>query len=121
MCALLGLWLTACGTSPHVDPLHLDGNRLTISNETSEDWSDVDVRLNLSYRFLVRSIPARTRYQLPLDGFVAGFGQRFDFKRAQIRDLRLTARRPNGQLVEVVKAFERGGLAGALEGLGGKR
>jgi hypothetical protein len=118
---LLVLWFAACGSSPPVDPLQLDGNRLTISNQTSEDWSDVDVKLNTYYHFALRSIPAGGRYLVPLDGFVAGYGQRFDFARAQIQDLRLTARRPNGQRVELVKAFEKGGLAGALEGLGGKR
>jgi hypothetical protein len=111
----------ACGAGPHLDPLQLEGNRLTISNQTPADWVNVDVQLNTYYHFQIRSIPAGRRYQVPLDGFVAGYGQRFDFKRAQITDLRLTASQPTGQGVELVKAFEKGGLAGALEGLGGKR
>ena len=51
---------------------------------------------------------------MPLDTFVAGFGQRFDFHRMQIKDLRLTAKLPDGTPLELKKQFEEGGLAGAL-------
>ena len=40
------------------------------------------------------SIPPGGRFQAPLDTFVAGFGQRFDFSRMQVKDLRLTAKLP---------------------------
>jgi hypothetical protein len=111
----------ACRSSVAIQSLRLDGNRLTITNDTSDDWTEVDVRLNTYYHFPIRAIPAGGRYQVGLDSFVAGYGQRFDFRRAQIRDLRLSGRRPDGQVVERQIAFEKGGLAGALEGLGGKR
>ena len=114
------LAVAGCRAQPAVDPLALNGNWITVSNQSAADWSDVDIRLNTYYRFVVRRIPAGGRTQIPLDGFVAGYGQRFDFKRAQIRDLRLTAKRPDGQSMELVKEFERGGLAGALDGLGRK-
>ena len=58
---------------------------------------------------------------VPLDAFVAGYGQRFDFKRAQIVDLRLSAKGPDGQVIEVKKKFQKAGLAGALDGFGGKQ
>ncbi len=112
--------VAACSSRPPVDPLKLDGNRLTVSNLTSEDWMEVDIRMNTYYHFPVRAIPSGGRYQVGLDSFVAGYGQRFDFRRAQITDLRLTAKRPSGEAFELAKQFERGGLAGALEGLGGK-
>jgi hypothetical protein len=116
----LFLAVNACSPSAPIQPLRLDGNRLTITNDTSENWTDVDVRLNTYYHFQISTIPASSRYQVALDSFVAGYGQRFDFKRAQIRDRRLIGRRPNGDPVERQIAFEKGGLAGALEGLGGK-
>jgi hypothetical protein len=56
--------------------------------------------------------------QVPLDAFVAGFGQRFDRRRTQVTDLRLTAKLPDGTPLEVKKEFTEGGLAGAF---GGKR
>ncbi len=109
----------AC-SKPPVDPLQLEGNMLTVDNRTSEDWEQVEIWLNTYYRVTTPKIPAGSRFQAPLDVFVAGFGQRFDFRRAQIRDLRLTAKRPGGEPFELKKEFEVGGL-GALRGIGGKK
>jgi hypothetical protein len=109
--------LVAAGCSkPPVEPLKLDGNILTVDNRTSTDWTNVEIWLNTYYRVTVRSIPKGGRFQAPLDTFVAGFGQRFDFRRAQVRELRLTARLPDGQPLELKKQFVGGGLAGALGG-----
>ena len=103
------------------DPLTLQGNLLTIDNRTKQEWSNVEVWLNWHYRITAKSIPPGGRLQAPLDMFVAGLGQRFDFRRTQIRDLRLTAKLPDGQPFELKKAFEGDGLKGALEGIGKKR
>ena len=59
--------------------------------------------------------------EVPLDMFVAGLGQRFDVRRAPIRDLRLTAKLPDGKPFDLKKEFEGDGLKGALEGIGKKR
>jgi hypothetical protein len=100
------------------EPLQLDGNLLTVDNRTSKEWTSVEIWLNTHYRITVASIPAGGRFQAPLDVFVAGFGQRFDFRRMQVRDLRLTAKGPDGKPFELKKQFQASGLAGAL---GGKR
>jgi hypothetical protein len=105
----------ACSKRP-VDPLQLERGTLTVNNESKQNWTHVEIWLNRSYRVTTTSIPAGTRFQVPLDSFVAGFGQRFDPKRAQVRDLRLSATLPDGQPVEVNKAFTASGLAGALGG-----
>jgi hypothetical protein len=111
--------LSAAGCSkPPDDPFKLERNMMTISNQSSKDWSSVEVWLNSYYRVTTSSVRAGSRFQAPLDTFVAGFGQRFDFHRMQVRDLRLTAKLPDGTPVELTKRFEVGGLAGAL---GGKR
>ena len=110
--------IAACARKPPVEPLKLDGNLLTIDNRSSSEWKDVEVRLNKNHTIRVASIPAGGRMQVPLDAFVAGFGQRFNYKRTQITDLRLTAKLPDGTPLEVVKEFTAGGLAGAF---GGKR
>ena len=103
------------------DALTIEGNRLTVDNRTSREWSNVEVWLNTYYRITAKSIPPGGRLQAPLDMFVAGLGQRFDFRHAQIHTLRLTARLPDGQPLEVNKVFEGNGLKGALEGIGKKR
>ena len=116
LAAVLTCVVAAGCSKPPVDPLQLDGNMLTVDNRTATDWTNVEIWLNTYYRVTVRSIPKESRFQAPLDTFVAGFGQRFDFRRAQVRDLRLTARLPDGQPIELKKQFQGGGLAGALGG-----
>ena len=113
----LAIAMAGC-SKPPVEPLKLDGNMLTVENRSTRDWTGVEIWLNRNHRVTVKSIPAGGRMQVPLDAFVAGFGQRFNFRRTQITDLRLTAKLPDGTPLELTKAFTEGGLAGAL---GGKR
>jgi len=114
---LAGLFVVAispaCG-DPSSDPLTLDGNFLTVDNRTSQEWKHVEVWLNTYYRVTTPSLPPGGRFQAPLDVFVAGFGQRFDFHRMQVKDLRLTAKLPDGKPLELKKHFQPGGLAGYL-------
>lgn len=108
------LAIAACRSEPPIEPLKLDGNLLTIDNRTSDEWKNVEVWLNRNHSVRMASIPAGGRQQVPLDAFVAGFGQRFDFHRTQITDLRLKATLPDGKPLELVKDFTVGGLEGAL-------
>ena len=110
----LGAIDAGCRKLPE-DPLKLERNMLTVTNQSGHEWSGVEVWLNTYYRITASSIPAGGRFQAPLDTFVAGYGQRFDFRRMQIKDLRLTAKLPDGKPFELKKRFEGpGGLAGAL-------
>ena len=113
---LLACVLAAGCSKPPADPLQLDRNMLTVDNRTSTDWTHVEIWLNYYYRVTVRSIPRESRFQAPLDTFVAGFGQRFDYRRMQVKDLRLTATLPDGKPLELKKQFEASGLAGAFGG-----
>jgi hypothetical protein len=119
LCACVAVALTAaCRSTPPIEPLKLDGNMLTIDNRSTQEWKDVEVRLNKNHTVRIPSIAAGGRMQVPLDTFVAGFGQRFNYHRTQITDLRLTATLPDGKPLELQKEFTVGGLEGAL---GGKR
>jgi hypothetical protein len=113
--AIAALGAAGCSKPPD-DPMKLERNLLTVTNQSSKDWTGVEVWLNTYYRVTAPSVAAGSRFQAPLDTFVAGFGQRFDFHRMQIRDLRLTAKLPDGTPIELKKRFEVGGLAGALGG-----
>jgi hypothetical protein len=112
--ALVTMAAAACSGAPQ-EPLKLDGNMLTVDNRTSQEWQHVEIWLNTYYRVTADSIPPNGRLQTPLDNFVAGFGQRFEFRRMQIKDLRLTAKLPDGKPFELKKEFIVGGL-GALKG-----
>jgi hypothetical protein len=116
--ALLAAVLSsACAKAP-VEPLQLDGNNFTVTNSTDDEWRDVELWLNTYYRATVRSIAAHGRLDATLDGFVSGYAQRFDFHHAQVRSLRLSAKKPDGTPVAIDMKFRESGLAGAL---GGKR
>ena len=106
----------ACRTI-ETDPITLDRNILTVDNRTSQDWNRVEIWINTYYRVTAPSVPSKTRFQAPLDTFVAGFGQRFNYRRTPIKDLRITATLPDGKPFELKKQFAAGiGLAGALGG-----
>ena len=101
--------MAACREIP-VEPLKLDGNLLTVDNRSAEEWRSVEIWLNTYYRVRTESIPPKGRFQTALDNFVAGQGQRFQFKKMQIKDLRLTAILPDGKPIEIKKEFVTGGL-----------
>src|SRR5437867_10966214 len=71
---------SAC-SSPPSDPIQLDRNIMTVDNRTSSDWTNVEIWLNYYFRVTVKSIPAKSRFQAPLDSIVAGSAQRCDPQR----------------------------------------
>jgi len=118
---LLALVLTcaaaaACRSTESTEPLQLDRNVLTVDNRSPREWTGVEIWLNTHYRVTTPSIPPKGRFQVSLDSFVNGYGQRFNFNRMQVTDLRLTAKLPDGHPLEVKKEFRASGLAGALGG-----
>jgi hypothetical protein len=116
--AALTLMIAGCRDKAAAQPLKLEGNMLTVDNRSADDWTKIDIWLNRNHRVMVPKIPAGGRLQVPLDSFVAGFGQRFDFHRTQVTDVRLTATLPDGKPLELIMPFTEGGLAGVF---GGKR
>ncbi len=107
--------IAGCREVP-IEPLKLEGNLLTVDNHSTRDWSNVEIWLNSYFRVTRPSIAAGGRLQVPLDAFVGGFGRRFDFHHIQIKELRLTAKLPDGSPLELKKQFMVGGLAGAFGG-----
>ena len=118
---LCGALASACSSSPPIEPMTLKGGMLTVDNRTRQNWANVEVWLNTHYRMQFRDIPAGGRMQAPLDFFVAGFGQHFNFNKQQVRDLRLTAKLPDGKPFEVRKEFELDGLDGVLRDMAKKK
>lgn len=105
----------SCRQAPN-EPLKLERNIITVDNRSTQDWKRVEIWINTYYRVTTPTVPAGSRFQAPLDTFVAGFGQRFDFRRAQIRDVRLTATLADGTPLELKKQFDEHGLGRALGG-----
>jgi len=113
--------LGAACAPPPPDPIVLEANRITVSNRTSTPWLGVEIWVNRQYRMTQPAIAPGERFQSPLDAFVEGFGHRFDYRRQQITDVRLTAKLPNNKPIEIVKDFDEGGLASLARSLRGKK
>jgi hypothetical protein len=114
---LTGALALGC-SEPKRDPLRIDGTRLKIENQTEEDWTNVKVVVNRYFHGAAPRLAAGGRMDVQLNSLVSGYGQRFDMGRMPIKDLRVTANRPNGEPIEVVKDFRSGGLEDVF---GGKR
>jgi hypothetical protein len=112
---------SACHEAPPKEPITLDGSFVTVDNRTGQEWRNVEVWLNHSYRATAASVPAGSRYQAPLSVFVDGYARRFDFNRMQIRDVRVMATQANGQPVQIEKSFQEIGLERTLGEAVGKK
>ena len=119
--AAAGLALAAACSIRPVEVLQLDGNQLTVLNHSGGDWTDVEVWINRQFRVTTPRILNEQAYHARLDHFVTGYGQRFNFSRMQINDVRMNARGPDGTSFEVVKQFSGSPLSDALKGMGGNR
>jgi hypothetical protein len=108
---------SACYKAPE-EPIKLEGNLVTVSNVSTQEWTHVEIWINQQFRMVTPSIPPGKRFQATLDTFVTGFGHRFNFKRMQVKDVRLMAKLPDGKPMELKMPFYAGGLEGAF---GGKR
>jgi hypothetical protein len=113
--AVLSVAAARC-SNPPPEPLQLERNRLTVLNTSKDEWTDVEIWLNRYFQAKAPSIAAGGRLDAPLDRFMSGYGQTFDYRRIQVTELTLTARRPDGTPVELKMKFQKPGLAGALGG-----
>jgi hypothetical protein len=115
--AMATLVSAGCYKAPE-EAIKLEGNVLTVSNISNDEWTQVEIWINQQFRMVTPSIPPGKRFQATLDTFVTGFGHRFNFKSMQIKDVRLMAKLPDGKPVELKMPLYAGGLEGAF---GGKR
>lgn len=95
------LALTAC-SQEEPPPVSIEGRTLTIANLTGEEWRHVEIWLNNHYRVTRDRMPAGERFGVPLDAFVAGFGQRFNPVRQVAQGIEVTATTASGKPVRIV-------------------
>ena len=104
--------IISCGKPPEIDPLRLEGSRLTVNNRSKDDWDDVQVVINRQYRVAMPVVTAGQRFDVSLDAFLDAYGNHFYYQRQQIRDVHLTAKSAAGAPVDMHMDFHRSGLAG---------
>jgi hypothetical protein len=92
--------LAACHDLP--DPVQVDSGQVVVLNQTSREWSNVEIWLNNHYRVQFPAVKAGQRLVVPLDTFVAAWGRRFDPRRQFPTGIEVTARGSDGQDVRLV-------------------
>ena len=103
--ALLAAFVAACvllGCQQQPEPVRVQANLLTVQNQTSQDWHGVEIWLNDHYRVTRSELLGGQRLDVPLDAFVAGFGQRFNNRLQAVTGIEVTARAPDGSAVRLV-------------------
>jgi hypothetical protein len=86
--------------SPPPQRLTLEGRQITIYNDSGEPWKAVEVWVNNHYRVTRDTIAAEERFVIPLESFVAGFGQRFA-RNQQVTGIEVTATDESGDPVRL--------------------
>ena len=95
------LALQACSSQPP-PAISVEARAMTVQNQSQEPWENVEIWLNDHYRVTRSRMPAGERFGVPLDAFVAGFGQRFVPGRQVVRGIEVTATTASGQVVRLV-------------------
>ncbi len=103
---LLAAVLGGCRPEPR-RPIVVDGNLLHVENQSADEWRNVEIWLNDHYRVTKASMAAGERFAVPLDAFVAGFGQRFNAKRQVVQGIEVTATTARGAPVKLVHGHGR--------------
>jgi len=91
--------LAGCGEDRPA--ITLQPHQVTIENLTGDRWTNVEVWLNDHYRVTARELLPGGRLTVPLDTFVAGFGQRFDRRRQSPFGIEVTARTDRGREIRI--------------------
>ena len=89
----------ACSSPP--ERLVLEGRTITIFNDSGEPWRDVEVWVNDHYRVTRGAIAPGEKFVVPLETFVAGFGQRFT-RNQRVSGIEVTATDAGGDPVRLV-------------------
>src|SRR4249920_3902232 len=89
--AVVAIASAACYKAPE-EPIKLEGNMVTVSNVSKQEWTHVEIWINQQFRMVTPSIPPRKPFQATPDTSVTGFCHRFNFKRIQVNDVRLMAK-----------------------------
>ena len=98
----LGLLVSVACDRETREAIVIEGRVLTVHNATTSRWDRVEIWVNDHYRVTRERMTAGERFSVPLDSFVAGFGQRFNPARQVAQSIEVTARTPDGQPVTLV-------------------
>jgi hypothetical protein len=95
------LLLVAACQGDERQPIIVSAGRVSVTNLTDTAWTDVEVWLNDYYRAQARDLGAGQRLDVPMDVFIAGYGQRFNPKKGAPYGVQVTAKDANGKPVRL--------------------
>jgi hypothetical protein len=88
------------GCAPAPERLTLEGRTITVYNDSGEAWKSVEVWVNDHYRVTRPEMAPDERFVVPLESFVAGFGQRFE-RNQRVAGIEVTATDESGDPVRL--------------------
>jgi hypothetical protein len=80
-------------------PIRLNGAWLVVENQSKMEWRDVAVTVNAYYKGVAPRVAAGGRLEAPLNGFVTGFGQRYNVAREKVTHVEVRAIDASGKPV----------------------
>lgn len=102
-CLLLALACAlASGCTEERPAILIQETAISVENQSGDAWSGIEIWLNDHYRVTARTLEPDGRLVVPLDAFVAGYGQRFDRRRQTPFGIEVTARAASGREVRLV-------------------
>jgi hypothetical protein len=83
-------------------PITVTAQTITVDNQSRDSWENVEIWLNDLYRVTRSRMLPGERFGVPLNAFVAGFGQRFVPGRQVVKGIEVTATTARGEAVRLV-------------------
>lgn len=96
---VLALTLVA-GCSDPEDPISVEGNAITVLNQSDHDWRNVLIVVNDHFRGGASVLKANGRLNAPVSQFDTGFGQRWQIG-TPISKIVVTAEAANGEAIKL--------------------
>ena len=91
----------ACACSRAPEPLTIEGRTITVFNDSGTRWTGIEIWVNDHYRVTRDAMLPDERFVVPLESFVAGFGQRFP-RDQRVSGIEVTATNSSGDPVRLV-------------------
>ena len=88
------------GCSEPEDPISVDGNAITVLNQSDHDWRNVLIVVNDHFRGGAPVLKANGRLNAPVSQFDTGFGQRWRLG-TPISKVVVTAEAANGEAIKL--------------------
>jgi hypothetical protein len=92
LAAVIAIGALVASCEERRDPIVVQQTTVTVENQTRREWTAVEIWVNDQYRATMPTLAAGGRLVVPLNGFVAGFGQRFDRFRQPVYGVEVVAK-----------------------------